>query len=199
MPPFSSDSFGWRGANRAAVVRAAAIAGGSGIGYDSTLKNRGIKSKIHWLQQAIMLVAVFAFVSTNALFFSITRWICEGRVCGVSIGTTPYCCCASSDSRSRDKECVTRRRSPLTRGDSIACADGCGCKRETVRSGKQSVSDVAKVAAVPEPVWAVLPVTDPLFTPSFFAALPTIPHSGRGPPVVSSVVRTLSPRAPPVA
>jgi hypothetical protein len=194
----SSESFGWRGEGRAAVVPVAAVADGSGTGYDSMLKSRQINSKIQWLQRAILLIAVLAFVSTNAPFFSITRWICEGRVCGISVGAVPYCCCASSDSRSRDKECMTRRRPPLTRGDTIACADGCGCKQETIRSGKQAVSDVAKVAT-PEPAWAVLPVTDPLFTPSFFAALPTIPHSGRGPPAASSVVCTLSPRAPPVA
>lgn len=164
-----------------------------------TLKNARIDIGILWVRRAILLTVALIFVCAVSPVATATRWMCEGRVCGISLWMIANCCCDAPDASERDKDCSAPRRANTTQTDSIACADGCGCEGETIQAGGDTVVSRTKASVTSEPTWATLPVTTVLFAPSFFAPVTTTLTSGRGPPACSSAPHNVSLRGPPSA
>lgn len=166
-----------------------------------TLVNLRTNGLVVWVRRAVMLFFVLAFVCAASPVVAVTRWICEGRVCGISFGVPGSCCCAAINARKRDKDCaVTRQAAPAATGDTLACTDGCGCKGKTVHAGGELVVDKTKSAASVEPDWAAVPPTTPCFTPPFLSPVASAIYAGRGPPRAPSFVSlNLALRGPPAS
>ncbi|MBC8135296.1 MAG: hypothetical protein H8F28_05330 [Fibrella sp.] len=141
-----------------------------------------------WLRQALLLVAALAFVYVALPRATVTRWICEGRVCGISFGATPDCCCDAPDALRHDG-CSNSRRDLATTGDAIDCADGCGCVlvSTAVRGSDHEPHDHTPPPGVP------------LFEPTNFVAILATPVAGYVPPaLMEAVVCNIDTRGPPL-
>lgn len=141
-----------------------------------------------WLRQALLLAAALAFVYVALPRATMTRWIYEGRVFGISFGATSDCCCDAPDERQHD-DCSKSHGDLATTGDAIDCADGCGCV----------LVSTAVLDSDHEPHDHTPPPGVPLCEPTNFVAFLAAPVAVYVPPaLIETAVCNIDTRGPPL-
>ena len=158
-----------------------------------------------WGRRAILLAAALVAVFVLCPRATVVRWMCEGRVCGISVGDIARCCCDAGNAALRDNDCKGVRSIPATEADSANGADGCGCVAVAVNvqgDGHDSHGHAPPpgVTLPDSPaILAILVETAAVYVPPFVSETAVCTIETRGPPFWRIPPSSLGLRAPPFA